>query len=71
MIEHFLYYYLLIILPGDLKKMRKGRLVIDFESNEEGDCRFNIHQEGNDHLDNDNLISLFEHILGDLIQDQF
>ncbi len=51
--------------------MRKGRLVIEFESNDLGDCKFKIHQEKGDHLDNDNLISLFEHILGDLIQDQF
>jgi len=51
--------------------MRKGRIVIDYESNESGDCKFNIHQDGVDNLDNDNLISLFEHIIGDLIQDQF
>jgi hypothetical protein len=51
--------------------MRKGRIVIDFESNESGDCKFNIQQDGADHLDNNNLISLFEHILGDLMQDQF
>ena len=56
---------------GGRKKMRKGRVVIDYESNESGDCKFNIHQDGVYHLDNDNLISLFEHIIGDLIQDQF
>lgn len=51
--------------------MRKGRLVIDYESNDSGDCKFNIHQDGVNQLDNENLISLFEYILGDLIQDQF
>ena len=51
--------------------MRKGRIIIDYESKELGDCKFNIHQDGVDNLDNDNLVSLFEHIIGDLIQDQF
>jgi hypothetical protein len=51
--------------------MKKGKIIIDYESNESGDCKFNILQDGVDHLDNDNLISLFEHIIGDLIQDQF
>jgi hypothetical protein len=58
-------------LLGEEKKMRKGRIMIDYDSNESGDCKFKIHQDGVDHLDNDNLISLFEHIIGDLIQDQF
>jgi len=51
--------------------MRKGRVVIDYESNDSGDCKFNIHQDGVDQLDNENLITLFEHILRDIIQEQF
>ena len=46
-------------------------MVIEFESNDTGDCKFDIHQDGDEHLDNENLISLFEHILADIIQDQF
>ena len=51
--------------------MRKGRVIIDFESDDEGNCNWNIQQECDEDLDNDNLVSLFEHILSDLITDQF
>ena len=51
--------------------MKKGRVIIDYVSNEMGDCKWDIIQESNDHLDNENLASLFEHILAELISDQF
>ena len=51
--------------------MIKGRIIIDFESEEMGECSFNIQQEGKDTLDNENLISLFEHIIRDLMSDEY
>ena len=47
--------------------MLKGRVIIDFESDEKGECNFNIQQEGKDTLDDDNLVSLFEHIIRELM----
>lgn len=47
--------------------MLKGRVIIDFESDEAGECNFNIQQEGKDTLDNDNLATLFEHIIRELV----
>ena len=47
--------------------MIQGRVVIDFESDEEGECSYNIQQEGKDTLDDENLISLFEYIIRELM----
>ena len=47
--------------------MRKGRIIIDFESNDTGDCNWDITREGEDKLDDENLKSLLEYVLGDLI----
>jgi hypothetical protein len=47
--------------------MLKGRVIIDFESDGEGECNFNIQQEGRDTLDDDNLVSLFEHIIREIM----
>ena len=47
--------------------MMNGRLIIDFESDEEGKCTYTIQQKGKDILDNNNLISLFEHIIRELM----
>ena len=49
----------------------KGRIIIDFESDEKGTCSWNITREGQDKLDDDNLKTLLEHVLGDLISDEF
>ena len=50
--------------------MKKGKIVIDYESKEPGECKFNINQtEGK--LDDDNLKSLFENILRELMADEF
>jgi len=51
--------------------MKKGRVIIDFESEENGDCNWNIIREGQDKLDDENLKVLLEHVLGDLISDEF
>lgn len=47
--------------------MLQGRVIIDFRSEEEGDCQYMLKQKGKDELDNENLISLFEHIIRDLM----
>jgi len=54
-------------MQGRNIRMLKGRVIIDFESDEEGECNFNIQQEGKDTLDDDNLVSLFEHIIRELM----
>ena len=50
--------------------MLKGRVVIDFEADEKGECNFNIEQQGKDTLDNENLISLFEYVIRELMPSQ-
>ena len=47
--------------------MIEGRVIVDFESDEEGECNWKIQQEGKDKLDDENLISLFEHIIRELM----
>lgn len=47
--------------------MLKGRVIIDFEADEEGECNWDIQQEGKDTLNDENLISLFEHIIRELM----
>lgn len=54
-------------MQGRNIRMLKGRVIIDFESDEKGECNFNIQQEGKDTLDDDNLVSLFEHIIRELM----
>jgi len=51
--------------------MKKGRIIIDFESDEKGECSWDITREGQDKLDDENLKSLLEHVLGDLISKEF
>jgi hypothetical protein len=51
--------------------MKKGRLIIDFESDEKGECSWNIQQEGKTKLDGKNLATLFETILRELLSDEF
>jgi hypothetical protein len=50
--------------------MLKGRVLIDFEADEEGECNLKIEQEGKDTLDNENLISLFEYAIRELMPSQ-
>jgi hypothetical protein len=51
--------------------MMRGRIIIDFESNGKGKCKWKISREGKDKLDDENLKTLLEHILGDLISREF
>jgi len=46
--------------------MMKGRVIIDFESHDDGTCDWKIKQEGQDKLDDETLIVLFEHIMRDI-----
>jgi hypothetical protein len=46
----------------------KGKVIIDFEYDETKEkCRWTIQQKGKDTLDNEMLILLFQHIVGELI----
>jgi hypothetical protein len=52
-------------------KMRKGRIIIDFESDDKGECSWNISREGKDKLNDENLKSLLETVLRDLMSNEF
>jgi len=48
--------------------MMKGRVIIDFERDEVKEkCNYNLKQEGNDTLDNEDLINLLKHVIGELM----
>jgi len=51
--------------------MKKGKVIIDFEADEIGECNWNITQEGENTLENKDVISLLETVLGDLMQEHF
>jgi hypothetical protein len=51
--------------------MRKGKVIIDYESDELGRCSFNIVQDGQEKLDDNDLVSLFEHVIRELMPDDF
>jgi hypothetical protein len=51
--------------------MMKGKVIIDFEADGEGNCDWNISQEGGDKLDDENLISLFEHIIREIMPEDY
>ena len=51
--------------------MRKGRIILDYESDELGRCNFNITQESKEELDEANLISLFEYVIRELLPNDF
>jgi len=48
----------------------KGKIIVDFEQDEENKCSWKIQQKGKDNLDNENLIFLFEHIISELMADE-
>ena len=51
--------------------MMKGRVVIDFERDEDAEkCSYDLKQEGEDTLGNEDLISLFEHIIRELMSEE-
>ena len=51
--------------------MRKGKIIIDYQADDLGRCDFNINQQGEEKLDENNLISLFEHILRELMPEDY
>ena len=50
--------------------MMKGRVIIDFESDEKEKCEYKIQQTGKDTLNNENLIFLLEHIISELMENE-
>jgi len=49
----------------------KGRVIVDFEREEEEEkCSYNLTQVGNDTLDNEDIISLFKHIVSELMAEE-
>jgi hypothetical protein len=48
--------------------MLQGKVIIHFEYDEENEkCRWDLKQEGKDTLSNDDLILLFQHVVGELM----
>jgi hypothetical protein len=46
----------------------KGKVIIDFEYDDNTSrCSWDIKQEGIDTLDNENLIYLLQHVVGELV----
>lgn len=49
----------------------KGRVIVDFEIDEEEEkCNYSIKQVGNDAIDNEDVISLFKHIISELMTEE-
>jgi len=47
--------------------MSKGKIIIDFEYNEENKCNWDIKQEGESKLNNEGLIYLLQHVTSELV----
>lgn len=47
--------------------MINGKVIIDFQYDEESKCSWNIQQAGKDTLDNENLVTLLKHVVGELV----
>ena len=47
--------------------MLKGRVIINFEYDEEKECSWNIKQDGESKLNNENLIYLLQHVTSELM----
>ncbi len=48
--------------------MRQGKVIIHFRYDEEEEkCSWNMEQEGKDTLSKDDLILLFQHLVGELM----
>jgi len=48
----------------------KGKVVINFEHTEDGKCEWNVKQEGNDKLSNDDLLYLLETVMRDVMEEK-
>ena len=46
----------------------KGKVVINFEQTEDGKCEWNINQEGDDKLSNDDILYLLENVMRDVME---
>jgi hypothetical protein len=46
-------------------------VIIDFQSDDDGNCSWNITSEGQDKLDEEDIKSLLETVLGELISKEF
>ena len=44
----------------------KGKVIINFEYDEENERNWDLKQEGKNNLDNENLVYLLQHIVGEL-----
>ena len=51
--------------------MRKGRIIIDYESDELGRCNYDLSQEGQEELEENDLISLLEYVIRELLPNDF
>ena len=60
---------LYINICGELENM-KGKVVIDYEQTDEGKCSWKFKQEGNDELDNNDLVYLLETVIRDIMEEQ-
>jgi len=49
--------------------MIKGRVVIDFQADKIGECSWNLSQDGDSKLTNEELVTLFESVIIDLLPD--
>ena len=54
-------------LQGRGKRMLKGKIIINFEYDEEKECSWDIQQEGESKLDDENIIYLLQHITSELV----
>ena len=50
--------------------MRKGKVIIDFQE-DNGECTWDVSQEGETELENEDLVTLLEHVIRDLLPDDF
>jgi flagellar basal body-associated protein FliL len=51
--------------------MLRGKVVIDFEYDEKNEkCRWDLRQEGKDTLKRDDLLLLFQHLVGELMEEE-
>lgn len=45
-----------------------GKVVIDYEQTDDGKCSWKFKQEGNEELDNNDLVYLLENVIRDIIE---
>ncbi len=51
-------------------KMLQGKVIIHFQYDDKKEkCSWELKQEGKDTLDRDNLVLLFQHLIGELLSE--